>query len=165
MSADGGVRGSGILDRVARNSFARRLRRTGQRREYRAVMAISKMGLARFWGGPAALAAILQRSRMPSCWTWRECRLQAHHSFSLPSWGIFSAKDRGVSSPGRAHVCREEESKGTITKEVHKSLKQLHLNFIAMSKPDIITAGRCHCLRRIYGQCSSKTSEGLIEAS
>jgi glycerol-3-phosphate acyltransferase PlsX len=61
----------------------------------------------------------------------------------------------------------EEESKGNeLTKEVHKVLKQLHLNFIGNVEGRDIYNGRADVIvcDGFTGNVALKTSEGLIEA-
>jgi glycerol-3-phosphate acyltransferase PlsX len=92
-----------------------------------------------------------------------------HHLVQFAVMGdLFSKKIVGVSSPrvGLMSV-GEEESKGNeLTKEVHKVLKQLHLNFIGNVEGRDIYNGRADVIvcDGFTGNVALKTSEGLIEA-
>jgi glycerol-3-phosphate acyltransferase PlsX len=81
---------------------------------------------------------------------------------------LFSKKIIGVDSPrvGLMSV-GEEESKGNdLTKEVHQTLKQLHLNFIGNVEGRDLYNGRADVIvcDGFTGNVALKTSEGLIEA-
>jgi glycerol-3-phosphate acyltransferase PlsX len=81
---------------------------------------------------------------------------------------LFSKKIIGVESPrvGLMSV-GEEESKGNdLTKEVHQTLKQLHLNFIGNVEGRDLYNGRADVIvcDGFTGNVALKTSEGLIEA-
>jgi glycerol-3-phosphate acyltransferase PlsX len=92
-----------------------------------------------------------------------------HHLLQFAVMGhLFSKKIVGVASPrvGLMSV-GEEESKGNeLTKEVHKALKQLHLNFIGNVEGRDIYNGRADVIvcDGFTGNVALKTSEGLIEA-
>jgi glycerol-3-phosphate acyltransferase PlsX len=92
-----------------------------------------------------------------------------HHLVQFAVMGhLFSKKIVGISSPrvGLMSV-GEEESKGNeLTKEVHKVLKQLHLNFIGNVEGRDIYNGRADVIvcDGFTGNVALKTSEGLIEA-
>jgi phosphate acyltransferase len=92
-----------------------------------------------------------------------------HHLVQFAVMGhLFSKKIVGVASPrvGLMSV-GEEESKGNeLTKEVHKTLKHLHLNFIGNVEGRDIYNGRADVIvcDGFTGNVALKTSEGLIEA-
>jgi phosphate acyltransferase len=92
-----------------------------------------------------------------------------HHLVQFAVMGhLFSKKIVGISSPrvGLMSV-GEEESKGNeLTKEVHKTLKSLQLNFIGNVEGRDIYNGRADVIvcDGFTGNVALKTSEGLIEA-
>jgi len=92
-----------------------------------------------------------------------------HHLVQFAIMGhLFSKKIVGVTSPrvGLLSV-GEEESKGNdLTKEVHKALKQIHLNFIGNVEGRDLYNGRADVIvcDGFTGNVALKTSEGLIEA-
>jgi glycerol-3-phosphate acyltransferase PlsX len=92
-----------------------------------------------------------------------------HHLVQFAVMGhLFSKKIVGVEAPrvGLMSV-GEEESKGNeLTKEVHKTLKQLNLNFIGNVEGRDIYNGRADVIvcDGFTGNVALKTSEGLIEA-
>ncbi len=92
-----------------------------------------------------------------------------HHLIQFALMGhLFSKKIVGVSSPrvGLMSV-GEEESKGTdLTKEVHRSLKGLQINFIGNVEGRDIYNGRADVIvcDGFTGNVALKTSEGLVEA-
>jgi glycerol-3-phosphate acyltransferase PlsX len=92
-----------------------------------------------------------------------------HHLVQFAVMGhLFSKKIIGVESPrvGLMSV-GEEESKGNdLTKEVHQTLKQLHLNFIGNVEGRDLYNGRADVIvcDGFTGNVALKTSEGLIEA-
>ena len=92
-----------------------------------------------------------------------------HHLVQFAIMGhLFSKKIVGVTSPrvGLLSV-GEEESKGNdLTKEVHKALKQIHLNFIGNVEGRDLYNGRADVIvcDGFTGNVALKTSEGLIES-
>jgi phosphate acyltransferase len=92
-----------------------------------------------------------------------------HHLVQFAVMGhLFSKKIVGIASPrvGLMSV-GEEESKGNeLTKEVHKVLKQVNLNFIGNVEGRDIYNGRADVIvcDGFTGNVALKTSEGLIEA-
>jgi len=92
-----------------------------------------------------------------------------HHLVQFAVMGhLFSKKIIGISYPrvGLMSV-GEEESKGNeLTKEVHKALKLLQLNFIGNVEGRDIYNGRADVIvcDGFTGNVALKTSEGLIEA-
>ena len=137
-----------------------------------AVMAISKMVIGVVPGvDRPALAAIvptltghavlLDVGANVSC--------KAHQLVQFAVMGhLFSKKIVGIASPrvGLMSV-GEEESKGTdLTKEVHKTLKGVRLNFIGNVEGRDIYNGRADVIvcDGFTGNVALKTSEGLIEA-
>lgn len=92
-----------------------------------------------------------------------------HHLVQFAVMGhLFSKKIIGVAKPrvGLMSV-GEEESKGNdLTKEVHQTLKQLHLNFIGNVEGRDLYNGRADVIvcDGFTGNVALKTSEGLIEA-
>jgi glycerol-3-phosphate acyltransferase PlsX len=92
-----------------------------------------------------------------------------HHLVQFALMGhLFSKQIVGVESPrvGLMSV-GEEESKGTdLTKGVHKSLKELQLNFIGNVEGRDIYNGRADVIvcDGFTGNVALKTSEGLVEA-
>jgi phosphate acyltransferase len=91
-----------------------------------------------------------------------------HHLVQFALMGhLFSKQIVGVQSPrvGLMSV-GEEESKGTdLTKGVHKSLKELNLNFIGNVEGRDIYNGRADVIvcDGFTGNVALKTSEGLVE--
>ncbi|MBP1624455.1 MAG: Phosphate:acyl-ACP acyltransferase PlsX, partial [Acidobacteria bacterium] len=137
-----------------------------------AVMAISKMVFGSVPGvDRPALAAILPTLAGHAVLldVGANVACKPHHLVQFAVMGhLFSKKIVGVSSPrvGLMSV-GEEESKGNeLTKEVHKSLKQLHLNFIGNVEGRDIYNGRADVIvcDGFTGNVALKTSEGLIEA-
>jgi glycerol-3-phosphate acyltransferase PlsX len=137
-----------------------------------AVMAISKMviGLQPGVDRPA-LAAVL-----PTLTGWAvlldvgaNVSCKPLHLLQFAVMGhLFSKKIVGVEKPrvGLLSV-GEEESKGNeLTKEVHKTLKKLSLNFIGNVEGRDIYNGRADVIvcDGFTGNVALKTSEGLIEA-
>jgi len=137
-----------------------------------AVMAISKMvfgsvpgvdrpALATVLPTLAGHAVLLDVGANVAC--------KPHHLVQFAVMGhLFSKKIVGVSNPrvGLMSV-GEEESKGNeLTKEVHKVLKQLQLNFIGNVEGRDIYNGRADVIvcDGFTGNVALKTSEGLIEA-
>lgn len=92
-----------------------------------------------------------------------------HHLVQFAVMGhLFSKTIVGIESPrvGLMSI-GEEESKGNdLTKEVHRTLKQLHLNFIGNVEGRDIYNGRADVIvcDGFTGNVALKTSEGLIEA-
>ena len=92
-----------------------------------------------------------------------------HHLVQFAIMGhLFSKKIVGISSPrvGLMSV-GEEESKGNeLTKEVHKNLKKISLNFIGNVEGRDLYNGRADVIvcDGFTGNVALKTSEGLIEA-
>ncbi len=137
-----------------------------------AVMAISKMVFGAVPGvDRPALAAILPTLAGHAVLldVGANVACKPHHLVQFAVMGhLFSKKIVGVSSPrvGLMSV-GEEESKGNdLTKEVHKTLKQLHLNFIGNVEGRDIYNGRADVIvcDGFTGNVALKTSEGLIEA-
>jgi len=137
-----------------------------------AVMAISKMvfgsvpgvdrpALATVLPTLAGHAVLLDVGANVAC--------KPHHLVQFAVMGhLFSKKIVGIPNPrvGLMSV-GEEESKGNeLTKEVHKVLKQLHLNFIGNVEGRDIYNGRADVIvcDGFTGNVALKTSEGLIEA-
>lgn len=137
-----------------------------------AVMAISKMVFGAVPGvDRPALAAILPTLAGHAVLldVGANVTCKPHHLVQFAVMGhLFSKKIVGVSTPrvGLMSV-GEEESKGNeLTKEVHKALKQLHLNFIGNVEGRDIYNGRADVIvcDGFTGNVALKTSEGLIEA-
>jgi glycerol-3-phosphate acyltransferase PlsX len=137
-----------------------------------AVMAISKMVMGVVPGvDRPALAAILPtltgHAVLLDVGANVECK--PHHLLQFAIMGhLFSRKIIGVASPrvGLMSI-GEEESKGNdLTKEVHKSLKEIRLNFIGNVEGRDIYNGRADVIvcDGFTGNVALKTSEGLIEA-
>jgi phosphate acyltransferase len=137
-----------------------------------AVMAISKMviGVVPGVDRPAlgavvptlnGHAVLLDVGANVSC--------KPHHLVQFAVMGhLFSKKIVGVENPrvGLMSV-GEEESKGTdLIKEVHKTLKEIRLNFIGNVEGRDIYNGRADVIvcDGFTGNVALKTSEGLIEA-
>ena len=137
-----------------------------------AVMAISKMVFGTVPGvDRPALAAILPTlaGHAVVLDVGANVTCKPHHLVQFAVMGdLFSKKIVGVASPrvGLMSV-GEEESKGNdLTKEVHKALKQLRLNFIGNVEGRDIYNGRADVIvcDGFTGNVALKTSEGLIEA-
>jgi phosphate acyltransferase len=137
-----------------------------------AVMAISKMVFGAVPGvDRPALAAILPTLAGHAVLldVGANVACKPHHLVQFAVMGhLFSKKIVGVESPrvGLMSV-GEEESKGNeLTKEVHKTLKQLQLNFIGNVEGRDIYNGRADVIvcDGFTGNVALKTSEGLIEA-
>jgi phosphate acyltransferase len=137
-----------------------------------AVMAISKMVFGAVPGvDRPALAAILPTLAGHAVLldVGANVACKPHHLVQFAVMGhLFSKKIVGVASPrvGLMSV-GEEESKGNeLTKEVHKALKQLNLNFIGNVEGRDIYNGRADVIvcDGFTGNVALKTSEGLIEA-
>jgi phosphate acyltransferase len=137
-----------------------------------AVMAISKMVFGAIPGvDRPALAAILPTLAGHAVLldVGANVACKPHHLVQFAVMGhLFSKKIVGVASPrvGLMSV-GEEESKGNeLTKEVHKTLKQLDLNFIGNVEGRDIYNGRADVIvcDGFTGNVALKTSEGLIEA-
>ncbi len=137
-----------------------------------AVMAISKMVFGAVPGvDRPALAAILPTLAGHAVLldVGANVACKPHHLVQFAVMGhLFSKKIIGVASPrvGLMSV-GEEESKGNeLTKEVHKALKQLHLNFIGNVEGRDIFNGRADVIvcDGFTGNVALKTSEGVIEA-
>lgn len=137
-----------------------------------AVMAISKMVFGAVPGvDRPALAAVLPTLAGHAVLldVGANVACKPHHLIQFAVMGhLFSKKIVGVASPrvGLMSV-GEEESKGNeLTKEVHKALKQLHLNFIGNVEGRDIYNGRADVIvcDGFTGNVALKTSEGLIEA-
>ncbi len=137
-----------------------------------AVMAISKMvigvvpgvdrpALAAILPTLSGYAVLLDVGANVSC--------KPHHLVQFALMGnLFSKKIVGVANPrvGLLSV-GEEESKGTdLTKEVHRVLKGVRLNFIGNVEGRDIYNGRADVIvcDGFTGNVALKTSEGLIEA-
>jgi phosphate acyltransferase len=137
-----------------------------------AVMAISKMVFGTVPGvDRPALAAILPTLTGHAVLldVGANVACKPHHLVQFAVMGhLFSKKIIGIESPrvGLMSV-GEEESKGNeLTKEVHKTLKQLHLNFIGNVEGRDLYNGRADVIvcDGFTGNVALKTSEGLIEA-
>jgi phosphate acyltransferase len=137
-----------------------------------AVMAISKMVFGAVPGvDRPALAAILPTLAGHAVLldVGANVACKPHHLVQFAVMGhLFSKKIVGIASPrvGLMSV-GEEESKGNeLTKEVHKTLKQLNLNFIGNVEGRDIYNGRADVIvcDGFTGNVALKTSEGLIEA-
>ena len=137
-----------------------------------AVMAISKtvMGVLQGVDRPALAAVVptltghavlLDVGANVAC--------KPHHLVQFAIMGhLFSKKIVGISTPrvGLMSV-GEEESKGNeLTKEVHKNLKKISLNFIGNVEGRDLYNGRADVIvcDGFTGNVALKTSEGLIEA-
>jgi glycerol-3-phosphate acyltransferase PlsX len=138
-----------------------------------AVMAISKVVFGAVPGvDRPALAAILPtlagHAVLLDVGANVSCKPQHLMQFAVMGH-LFSKKIIGIDSPrvGLMSV-GEEESKGNeLTKEVHKGLKRLHLNFIGNVEGRDIFNGRADVIvcDGFTGNVALKTSEGLIEAA
>jgi glycerol-3-phosphate acyltransferase PlsX len=137
-----------------------------------AVMATSKMVFGAVPGvDRPALAAILPTLAGHAVLldVGANVACKPHHLVQFAVMGhLFSKKIVGVASPrvGLMSV-GEEESKGNeLTKEVHKALKQVRLNFIGNVEGRDIYNGRADVIvcDGFTGNVALKTSEGLIEA-
>ncbi len=137
-----------------------------------AVMAISKMVIGTVPGvDRPALATVLPTLRGHAVLldVGANVACKPHHLLQFAVMGhLFSKKIVGVSTPrvGLMSV-GEEESKGNdLTKEVHKALKEIRLNFIGNVEGRDIYNGRADVIvcDGFTGNVALKTSEGLIEA-
>ncbi len=138
-----------------------------------AVMAISKVVFGAIPGvDRPALAAILPtlagHAVLLDVGANVACKPQHLMQFAVMGH-LFSKKIIGIASPrvGLMSV-GEEESKGNeLTKEVHKALKKLQLNFIGNVEGRDIFNGRADVIvcDGFTGNVALKTSEGLIEAA
>jgi glycerol-3-phosphate acyltransferase PlsX len=137
-----------------------------------AVMAISKMVMGAVPGvDRPALAAILPTLKGHAVLldVGANVACKPHHLVQFAIMGhLFSKKIVGVATPrvGLMSV-GEEESKGNdLTKEVHKALKEVRLNFIGNVEGRDIYNGRADVIvcDGFTGNVALKTSEGLIEA-
>jgi phosphate acyltransferase len=137
-----------------------------------AVMATSKMVFGTVPGvDRPALAAVLPTLTGHAVLldVGANVACKPHHLLQFAVMGhLFSKIIIGTTSPrvGLMSV-GEEESKGNeLTKEVHKVLKQLHLNFIGNVEGRDIYNGRADVIvcDGFTGNVALKTSEGLIEA-
>jgi glycerol-3-phosphate acyltransferase PlsX len=137
-----------------------------------AVMAISKMVFGSVPGvDRPALAAILPTLEGHAVLldVGANVACKPHHLVQFAVMGhLFSKKIIGVATPrvGLMSI-GEEESKGNeLTKEVHKTLKQVNLNFIGNVEGRDIYNGRADVIvcDGFTGNVALKTSEGLIEA-
>ena len=137
-----------------------------------AVMAISKMVFGSVPGvDRPALATILPTLTGHAVLldVGANVACKPHHLTQFAVMGhLFSKIIIGVASPrvGLMSI-GEEESKGNeLTKEVHKALKQLDLNFIGNVEGRDIYNGRADVIvcDGFTGNVALKTSEGLIEA-
>jgi glycerol-3-phosphate acyltransferase PlsX len=137
-----------------------------------AVMAISKMVIGVVPGvDRPALATVLPtlvgHAVLLDVGANVECKPNQLVQFAIMGH-LFSKKIVGVANPrvGLMSV-GEEESKGNdLTKEVHKTLKETHLNFIGNVEGRDIYNGRADVIvcDGFTGNVALKTSEGLIEA-
>jgi glycerol-3-phosphate acyltransferase PlsX len=137
-----------------------------------AVMAISKMVYGTVPGvDRPALATILPTLTGHAVLldVGSNVTCKPHHLVQFAVMGhLFSKKIIGIETPrvGLMSV-GEEESKGNdLTKEVHQTLKQLHLNFIGNVEGRDLYNGRADVIvcDGFTGNVALKTSEGLIEA-
>jgi glycerol-3-phosphate acyltransferase PlsX len=137
-----------------------------------AVMAISKMlvGVVPGVDRPALATVVPTLSgRAILLDVGANVTCKPHHLVQFALMGhLFSKQIVGVPSPrvGLMSV-GEEESKGTdLTKGVHKSLKELNLNFIGNVEGRDIYNGRADVIvcDGFTGNVALKTSEGLVEA-
>jgi len=137
-----------------------------------AVMAISKMVLGVVPGvDRPALAAVVPtltgRAVLLDVGANVDCKPHQLVQFAVMGH-LFSRKIVGVASPrvGLMSV-GEEESKGTdLTREVHKALKAVNLNFLGNVEGRDVYNGRADVIvcDGFTGNVLLKTSEGLIEA-
>ena len=137
-----------------------------------AVMAISKMVIGAVPGvDRPALATVLPTLNGHAVLldVGANVACKPHHLVQFAIMGhLFSKKIVGVTNPrvGLMSV-GEEESKGNdLTKEVHKALKEISLNFIGNVEGRDIYNGRADVIvcDGFTGNVALKTSEGLIEA-
>ncbi len=137
-----------------------------------AVMAISKMVIGTVPGvDRPALGTVLPTLKGHAVLldVGANVTCKPHHLLQFAVMGhLFSKKIVGVSTPrvGLMSV-GEEESKGNdLTKEVHKALKEIRLNFIGNVEGRDIYNGRADVIvcDGFTGNVALKTSEGLIEA-
>ncbi len=136
-----------------------------------AVMAVSKMLVGVVPGvDRPALATVVPtlKGRAVLLDVGANVTCKPHHLVQFALMGhLFSKQIVGVASPrvGLMSV-GEEESKGTdLTKGVHKSLKELQLNFIGNVEGRDIYNGRADVIvcDGFTGNVALKTSEGLVE--
>jgi len=137
-----------------------------------AVMAISKMVIGAVPGvDRPALAAVLPtltgHAVLLDVGANVECK--PHHLVQFAIMGhLFSRKIVGVPVPrvGLLSVGEEETKGNDLTKEVHKALKEIRLNFIGNVEGRDIYNGRADVIvcDGFTGNVALKTSEGLIEA-
>jgi len=137
-----------------------------------AVMAISKMVIGTVPGvDRPALATVLPTLKGHAVLldVGANIACKPHHLVQFAIMGhLFSKKIVGIASPrvGLMSV-GEEESKGNdLTKEVHKALKEVRLNFIGNVEGRDLYNGRADVIvcDGFTGNVALKTSEGLIEA-
>jgi glycerol-3-phosphate acyltransferase PlsX len=137
-----------------------------------AIMAISKMVIGTVPGvDRPALATVLPTLKGHAVLldVGANVTCKPHHLVQFAIMGhLFSKKIVGVASPrvGLMSV-GEEESKGNdLTKEVHKALKEVRLNFIGNVEGRDLYNGRADVIvcDGFTGNVALKTSEGLIEA-
>jgi len=137
-----------------------------------AVMAISKVVMGVLPGvDRPALAAILPTLTGHAVLldVGANIGCKPHHLVQFAVMGhLFSKKIVGVASPrvGLMSVGEEETKGNDLTKEVHKVLKEIHLNFIGNVEGRDIYNGRADVIvcDGFTGNVALKTSEGLIEA-
>ncbi len=137
-----------------------------------AVMAISKVVIGVVPGvDRPALAAVVPtltgRAVLLDVGANVECK--PHHLVQFAVMGhLFSRKIVGVPSPrvGLMSVGEEETKGNDLTKEVHKTLKAVNLNFIGNVEGRDVYNGRADVIvcDGFTGNVALKTSEGLIEA-
>jgi glycerol-3-phosphate acyltransferase PlsX len=137
-----------------------------------AVMAISKMVIGTVPGvDRPALATVLPTLKGHAVLldVGANVTCKPHHLVQFAIMGhLFSKKIVGIASPrvGLMSV-GEEESKGNdLTKEVHKALKEVRLNFIGNVEGRDLYNGRADVIvcDGFTGNVALKTSEGLVEA-
>jgi phosphate acyltransferase len=137
-----------------------------------AVMATSKMVIGVVPGvDRPALAAVLPTLAGHAVLldVGANVACKPHHLVQFAIMGhLFSKKIVGIASPrvGLMSV-GEEESKGNdLTKEVHKALKEVRINFLGNVEGRDIYNGRADVIvcDGFTGNVALKTSEGLIEA-
>jgi glycerol-3-phosphate acyltransferase PlsX len=134
-----------------------------------AVMATSKMVFGTVPGvDRPALAAVLPTLTVLLD-VGANIACKPHHLVQFAVMGhLFSKKIVGIASPrvGLMSVGEEETKGNELTKEVHKVLKELHLNFIGNVEGRDLYNGRADVIvcDGFTGNVALKTSEGLIEA-
>jgi glycerol-3-phosphate acyltransferase PlsX len=137
-----------------------------------AVMATSKMVMGVVPGvDRPALAAVLPTLTGHAVLldVGANITCKPHHLVQFAIMGhLFSKKIVGVASPRVGLISvGEEESKGNdLTKEVHKALKEVQINFIGNVEGRDLYNGRADVIvcDGFTGNVALKTSEGLIEA-